>query len=94
VDVFFYQQRGGSVTLGLLKDAQALGVQVVQAVDHVVDLIEVQTVEKNVLIYGRLSGEDVDHRPILVLVVFPCAVPNRSHKAILAWPWNVYIKFV
>jgi len=71
--------RWAPVTLRLLKDAQALGVQVVQAVDHVVHLIEVQTVEKNVLIKGWLTGKDVDHGPVLVSVVFPCTVPKRGH---------------
>lgn len=65
--------------LRLLKGAHALDVEVVEAIDHVVDLIEVQTVELDVLIKGWLSGEDVDHRPILVSVIFPCAVPEVRH---------------
>lgn len=56
-----------------------MDVQVVEAIDHVVDFIEVQTVELDVFIEGWLSGEDVDHGPILVSVIFPCAIPEVTH---------------
>ena len=59
-------------TLRLLKGAHALGAEVVEAIDHVVDLIEIQTIELDVLIKGRLSGEDVNHGPIFCRFSLRC----------------------